>query len=212
VRTTLSVALAILALSATATATPFRDDKRGLSLDVPAAYHDVPSPSPQILHTWARGEAGEPGYAAIVLQGMGGTIGRDKLDRAIVEKAARATVASSGLTITGFDYDTVRWQSLELEVMIARVTGGDRDGMTIAVQIPLAAEAVQLMVAGAADGEAQMRADLTHVLGSLHGRSNWLTDAERSEKLGVAVGLGLGTLTVAVLLWRRRRRRRVAAA
>ncbi|MDB4928158.1 MAG: hypothetical protein JWM10_642 [Myxococcaceae bacterium] len=200
-----------LLVSATAAAAPFRDDVRGLSLDVPDGYHDIPNPSPQALHAWARGEAGAPGYTAIVLQGVGGTIGREPLDRATVERSARASVAGSGLTITGFEYGTARWQSFDLEVVATRVTGGDQDSVMVAVQIPLAPEAAQLMLSGPATSETRMRADLAQVLGSLRGRSNWLTVQQRSEKLGTALGLGFTALAVAVIAWWRWRPRRAVA-
>lgn len=205
-RTALAAVIATMILSSSAAAAPFHDEARGLSLDVPAGYHDIPNPSAQALHAWARGEAGAPSYAAIVVQGLGGTIGRAPLLRDTVERAARASIARSGLTITGFEYGTARWRSFDLEVVTTRVAGGDQDGVMLAVQVPLAPEAAQLMVTGPATSEAQMRADLAHVLGSLGGRTNWLTIAQRSERLGSAIGLGLGALIVAGFAWWRWRR------
>ena len=76
--------------------------------------------------------------------------------------------------------------------------------------MPLAKEAIQITLAGPAGDEARLVADLQTVLGSLEGKSNWLTDADRSERLGrvagSVIGVALGVALVVYLLRRRRRR------
>lgn len=211
-RSTLPALFATLLLSAAATATPFRDDARGLLLDVPAGYQDAPNPPPRAIHAWSRGDVGAPDYSAIVLQGLGGTIGREPLDRAVVERSTRDSIGNAGVTVTGFDYGTVRWRSFDLELVTTRVTAEGQNSALFAVQVPLAPEAVQVMLSGPASGEARMRADLAHVLDSLHGRSNWLTVRERSEKLGSLIGFGIVVLAAAGVAWWLRRPRRVDTA
>jgi hypothetical protein len=64
-------------------------------------------------------------------------------------------------------------------------------------------------MAGPALDESRLAAELTQVLGSLEGSTNWLTDQERSRKLGQGIGRLAGFLLAAgvvLYLWRRRSR------
>jgi hypothetical protein len=207
---TLAASLAIsTAISTVASATPFRDEAHGLSLDVPADYHDFPTTrGPGVIGTWSRGEQGHDDFAVLQLQGLGGTVGREPIDHPIAERAARATLPA-GVDAT-FAYRKTRWHTFDLELMVTHVAA-DPPMVVLAAQIPLAKEAVQVNVIGPATGEARLSADLDHVLASLDGRSNWLTDDERSRRLGTGVGFGLGAVVGAILIVRRVRRRRARA-
>jgi hypothetical protein len=75
---------------------------------------------------------------------------------------------------------------------------------------------IQINLGGRAEDEAMLLADLEAVLASFEGKSNWLTDAERSERLGEIVGTVAGVVAgaavVVFLLQRQRRRRKQQAA
>ncbi len=108
-----------------------------------------------------------------------------------------------------FEYGKARWRGFELDVGMTRVRQGDVEILGMVAQVPLATHAVNLLVTGFAGDEAQLRTIFDGVLASLQGESNWLSDDERSERLGRVVGFALGmTIVIAALVWRVRRRRR----
>jgi hypothetical protein len=211
------VAALILGLTASAAraAAPrlIRNEGRGFSLMVPDGYVDAPntSPLPRTLHTFARGQPGEPGSAAIVVQDMGGTIGREPLIHAMVERAARDSLKPTGFEVTSFEYRKLPWKSFELEAVLTTAGGADRSLLSVSVQVPLAGSAIQIIVAGAPGDKERLVADLQALLGSLDGKSSWLSDSERSRQLGRAAGqLAILAAAVGLIVWLARRRRRQA--
>jgi len=80
------------------------------------------------------------------------------------------------------------------------------------VQIPLKPEAIQLVVMGTEDQQALAVQVSETILRSVDGKSNWLSDEERSESLGQIVGLGVGgAIAIPIALWFRSRRKKAQA-
>jgi hypothetical protein len=77
--------------------------------------------------------------------------------------------------------------------------------------VPHANLGVQVQIVGPAADEARLRQELDAFLAGLDGKSSWLSDAERSEKLGTLVGGAVGVLlAVGFALWWSRRKRPTA--
>ena len=187
-----------------------RDAQRGFSFTVPAGYQaSAGSVGGRTYHAFTRGQPGEPSYAVFRLTGLGGTIGRDELDHSAVENAARSSVKGTGVELTRFEYRKTPWRTFDLDLVLAHATNGEQRLLTLGVQVPLEREALQLELMGPASSEPLLLSDLQVVLTSLDGKTSWLDDSERSERLGRVIGGGIG-LVIALPLafaWRRRRRR-----
>jgi hypothetical protein len=154
-----------------------------------------------------RGRPGDGSFGILEVVPMAGTIGPGKLNRPIVEESARAALRAANATATDFDYRTTRWKTFDLELVVAHVSKGSQRLVTLTTQVPLARQAVQLHLLGPAADEANLIGELQSVLGSLDGQSSWLTDAERSARLGRMVGFlvgGLVVLAAAVVVRRHR--------
>jgi hypothetical protein len=195
-----------------AAASTVSDSKRAFSFTLPEDYVENPGGThePKLSLAFARGEAGEPGFAMLQVAALGGTIGRGKLDPKIVERAAHDSVRGSGVEITNFEYRQAKWQGFELELLVTRLKREGQALLTLGTQVPLAKEAIQINLAGSEADEARLLADFQTVLASFEGKSNWLTDAERSERLGkgagTIVGFVAGLAAVVFFLLRQRRR------
>jgi len=80
--------------------------------------------------------------------------------------------------------------------------------LTLSTQVPLAKQALMLTLLGPGANEAALAGELQTFLSALDGKSNWLSDEERSEKLGRLVGTIVGVVIgLGIVLWWRRRRR-----
>jgi hypothetical protein len=127
-----------------------------------------------------------------------------------VEKAAEESVRGTGVELVKFEYRQTRWQGLELDLLVTQAKREGRGILTLSTQVPLAKEAVQINMAGSAEDGTRLLADLQTVLGSLQGKSNWLTDEQRSEQLGRMIGTiasALGGAILILVLMRRVRRK-----
>jgi hypothetical protein len=193
----------------------FHDPEREFSFTLPDGFVEQPGGQrgEKLALAFTRGEMGQPGYAVLQISSLGGTIGRSKIDPAIVERAARNVARGSGIEITKFEYRTVKWRGFDLDLVISQAVKNNVPILTFSTQIPLARQAVQINLAGAATEEERLSADLHGIVLSLNGQSSWLTDAERSERLAFSVGgiAGvLGVIVVAVFLALRELRHRRA--
>jgi hypothetical protein len=195
------------------------DEKLGVTLTLPDAFEagaavTPPPPGGQLAPlTFARGQVGADSFAVLQVTPLRGTIGRDKIDRKIVEDSARAAVRGSASSITSFEYGTTRWNALELELVVGQVSNQGRRFVTLSTQVPVMHHALQISLMGPAEEEARLRAEFQATLGALVGESNWLNDQQRSERLGRIVGMAIGGLVgtgvlLAVMLRRQRRQRR----
>jgi hypothetical protein len=222
VATTATVALPLAAASTVS------DASRGFSFTLPDGYVEDPGGAreiekfagtlglknsgvrrePRLGRIFVRGQMGEPGFANLLLTSLGVTFDQDELDRSRVEEGARRAAQGSGADLR-FEYRHTPWQGLELDLIVTRMRQEGHSTVSVGTQVPLAKEAIALTLSGAADEEASLLADLQAILGSLQGKSNWLTDAERSYRIGLIVGTvasaGGGAVLILVLLRRRRR-------
>jgi hypothetical protein len=189
------------------------DARRGFSFRVPQGYRDFPAgrSGPKVLHAFATGEPSAEGTRLLRVEALGGVIGRGELDRPVVEQAARDSVKGLSVEVRGFEYAKLRWKSFDCDLVVTRLGAGGREVVTLGAQVPLAPEAIQLYLAGPAADEAELRATLQTLLGSLEGRSNWLDAGERAERLGRGMGTAVAVLiglTALVIWWRKRGRAR----
>jgi hypothetical protein len=101
-----------------------------------------------------------------------------------------------------------KWKSFEISGIRTLASQAGKQVFVLVAQVPLAPEAVQLFAGGPADQEARGQEILASTLATLEGETNWLTAAERSERLGRVVGLAIGIAlaAIAVGIWRKRRR------
>jgi hypothetical protein len=186
----------------------FRSLDPAFSFSLPNGFQDFPQGhGPKVLYSFARGTPGDASFAVLRIEGLGGTIGREELNLASVEKSARCSVAGTGVQVNGLQYRKTRWKTFELDLIVTRLVGAEQELLTLGTQVPLVKEAVEISILGPAKDEQRLVAELQSILGSLDGRTNWLTDAERSESLGRLAGMAVGIVGagVALLLWRRRR-------
>ena len=190
VGTTLPIRLALLVLvglgETAAGAAVIRDEKLGFTLTMPDGFVDFPAgkAEPGTAYAYLKGTPGTDDYAIVTIKPMGGVIGREALERKDLPK------------IEGIKFDLRRekWKSFEIDVMVgtARQEGV---GVYVAVaQVPLEREAIELVVAGPEARRADVLALLHTLLASLDGPSNWLTDGERSYRLGKVAGMVSGVV------------------
>jgi hypothetical protein len=193
----------LVLLAQAAGAANVRDDARGFRFQVPPGYREYPEgTAPNAPYAFIRGQPEDGRTAVIRVEVLGGTIGREPLDHAIVERAAARAVEGTGVHITSFDYRTVKWRAFDLELVAMRARRGEQSVVTLSTQVPLAKQAIQLTVMGF--DEEEPAADLRAILASLEGRSNWLTTTERVQRLAPAAAL-VAFVLVAVVVRRRRR-------
>ncbi len=205
-------------LAVSASAQTVDDARRGFSFAVPAGYE----PAPEVgaaggaLYAYLRGKPPEGSWAMLVIAPLGGTIAEGgKLNHSIAEKAANEVAAKSGLAMSGFTYRQVRWGAHLLEVMASHAVAGERQAVTLATQVPLASEAIQVQLVGDGASEAKLSAEFDTFLTTLHGKSNWQGEAERDRRRGERVGFIAGlaivpagaVVALAVFFWQRRRKR-----
>jgi hypothetical protein len=209
------LAAALLTCARAYAATPVHDAEHGFSLTVPDGFVAQPAGAgagPRMLHAFMRGTPDDASFAALQIDNVGGTIGREPLDRAIVEKAARDSARQWGMEATGFAYRPTKWKGFELEIIIERLAGNDKKLVSVSVPVPLARQAIEVTLLGDAAHEEALVGELQTILASLDGRSSWLSDEQRSQKLGRLVGALIGVpIGIAIVLWVRRRRQRAQA-
>jgi hypothetical protein len=200
----------LLGVSSIALAEPIHNAPYNFSFVVPDGFVDFPPghAKPEMLYAYVRGTPGQPHYEVLAVQDLGGTIGREPLNKEAVERGARQAGAGARQYVS-FDYRKTKWRGFDLDVVVTRLKQGDADIVAIATQVPLKSHAMNLMTSGSASDEAQVMADLERVLATFDGKSNWLSDDERSERLGRVVGFLVALpLGIWFLVWLKRRRRR----
>ena len=207
--------LTIAFFAKTAKADQVHNQEHSFSFALPSGYRDFPAGKngPKVLYSYIRGDPSAASFAIFRLEALPGTIGSELLVHEVVERSARESLRGTGLEITRVDYQKTTWQAFTLDLLVSRMSAGDRHLIALGVQIPLAKKAVQLGLMGPATEEAQLMADMKSVLASFAGTSSWLTDAERSERLGRSIGLVTGFVVASVigvaLVRRRKLKRRV---
>lgn len=124
--------------------------------------------------------AGLPGDVGMIVavDRLRGTIGREKPSLGELTKMGQADAT----------IEPGKWRSFDVWIVRQTQDVGGHPLVFFLVQIPLKPEAIQLKVATDAKNEAEARAILGQVLGTVEGETNWLTDGQRSRKLGEGVG------------------------
>jgi hypothetical protein len=136
---------------------------------------------------------------AIAVSALGGTIGREHIDP--------GTFASQFPAGAEVSRETVRWRSFDVDSYRARFTAAGQTIVARIVQVPIRAQAVQFVVEGPAERDAEIATLTRAVVGSIEAPSNWLTPFERGERLGRGVGTLLFVAVGIGWLVRRFRRR-----
>lgn len=129
---------------------------------------------------------------------LNGVMGREKLDPS---KAPRINPGAS--------LQTEKWKAFEVEAFRVPEQIGDQRTLTFNVQVPIAPQAVQIAVTGEESAEPELRSHLQFILANLEGKTNWLIDGERGDRLSMGflkLGLCLGVLLLIVRFFRKARR------
>jgi hypothetical protein len=209
--------IAVVVLAVSGFPQRIEDSKHGFSFVAPPGYQQgAATMGAGSLYTFVRGQPGAGSWGVFSIAPLGGTLAEgSKVNHAIAEAAAREEASKSGVDISAFEYRVVQWAGFPLDVMVSRASGGDQHVVTSAVQIPLAAGALQIQFVGGDADEAQLTADLNALVGSLQGKTNWQTEADRDRALGEKVGflaglaiIPLAGIAVGVFLLLRARKRR----
>ena len=183
------VLLAALTLSTTPPLTRHIDDMaRGFSLDIPADAKEVAGfvapPATQrtgTLWNWGRKLDSEE-FMVIAIEGMSGSIGREPLDP-----------SKLGAGMSAFPE---KWKDFDVQGIRIVKERGDKRIVVLAVQVPLAPTAIQVMTSGLEQNEPALKRTLDEMLASLDGRSTWLTTEER-----VTAGVtGITRLAITILV------------
>jgi len=197
----LALALACGAISATARAEVIRDDKLNFTLTLPEGFKDFPEAKEAqgLAYSFIQGTPGTQDFTIVGVKPMGGIIGREALQK-------KDLPHFDGVT---FDLRREKWKSFDIDVMVGTARQEDLGVFVTVAQVPLKKEAIQVTVAGPEARKTQVLAMLRTLLASLDGPSNWLSDAERSMRLGKIAGGLLGALAIAgVTIWLSLRKRR----
>ena len=183
------VLLAALTLSTTPPLTRHIDDMaRGFSLDIPADAKEVAGfvapPATQrtgTLWNWGRKLDSEE-FMVIAIEGMSGSIGREPLDPSKLP--------------AGMSVFPEKWKDFDVQGIRIVKERGDKRIVVLAVQVPLAPTAIQVMTSGLEQNEPALKRTLHEMLASLDGRSTWLTTEER-----VTAGVtGITRLAITILV------------
>ena len=190
--TWLALALVCSGISATARAEVIRDDKLNFTLTLPEGFRDFPEGKEQqaLTYSFIQGTPGTQDFTIVGIKPMGGIIGREALEK-------KDLPHFEGVK---FDLRREKWKSFDIDVMVGTARQEDLAVFVAVAQVPLKKEAIQIMTAGPEAHKADVLAMLRTLLASLDGPSNWLTDAERSMRLGKVAGGLLGALAIAGLV------------
>lgn len=191
--------LALLISAAPPETQRLEDPVRGYAFELPQDFvvlpgFEAPPPTARTgtLGTWVSG-LGQEDFVIVSLEAMGGPLAREPVD-----------LTDQGRT--GATPLHEKWKGFEVDGLRLVKQREDQHLLILAVQVPLWPNAVQVMSSGPVDNEPAVRAALRGVLGSLEGKSSWLTDEERmAAGLAGALRLAVTFLLVAAAafaLWR----------
>lgn len=169
----------------------------GYKFTVPEGFVAFPegrASNADLVECWTEDEpVSQQGAVVLCVQRLHGVLGRD---------AIRPDEVPAGAQLTA-----LKWHDLELQGMRAMAEADEGPAFTLVAQVPLKPEAIQILFAGPADQVERGDTLLHATLASLQGQSNWLTSAERSERIGNSVGVLLTIgFAVGVVLYMRKRR------
>lgn len=138
----------------------------------------------------------------LAIHGLGGTLTQEQMSLRGVESFA------SGFRFTK---EEVTWKDLDLPLYTGRGVLNQIDLVTVAVQVPLQRQAIQITAAGPAHRYYEILGYARFVLDHLEGETNWKTGAQRLAELAPSLIRLAITLVIVggviILLVRRQRRR-----
>ena len=195
--------LIILAIAAPARATSIVNRELQFHFELPPGFEEFQDQTHAIPNLWRafrRDSREHPDdFAMIGVAPMTGTIGREPLALGDVSKVAAEQAGKPvDMNLTHW-----KWREFDLEVITAAPPPGT-DIISFAVQVPLTPKAVHILFAGPVAKQKELALLGQSVLATVDGKSNWLSDAERSRKLGMLFG-GIGVALFFVFRARRRR-------
>jgi hypothetical protein len=162
--------------------------------------------TPGLLYRFTRGELGSESFGIFEIHSLGGTLARgSRINKDIAEAAARKGAAKTGTSLSRFEYRTVQWGSMELEVMMAIASANGSEVLSLATQVPLEKEAIQMMLVGPAQERERLVSEFEGVVGSLRGQPSD-DNAARDRRLGAMVGVAIFPV-MALIIWVISRRR-----
>ena len=193
----------VLAISATLlnAAVDVSHPQTGLRLLVPEGFEQDPERiKGEVIFAFQRPAAGDHRVVTLILiRRLEGVISREKIGKKLAERYPIA------------DTTTEQWKGLDLEVFRVYEREGEIRVLAYMTQVPLKPNAVQVEVFGEADREEELKNLLRSILGSMDGKSNWLTPEQRVNQLivsGMQFALLVGVIVLVVVGVRRWVRRR----
>lgn len=212
------LSLLLLLLAASASAADVNGPGDAWSADLPAGYAAPPGDgTPRKARAWMKGDFSQGTASLLVVEPMGGTIGREPLDVTTVEDTTREAIAGSDFRITQTEVGVVPWGPHELQAVAVVVESPRESRVTVSTQVPLQPEALNVAITGPTRMGSQLQADLRAFVGSIDGPTNWVDRADTprdepepaSADLGSLLGAGGAALLglVAVGVWFVRKRR-----
>jgi hypothetical protein len=171
------------------------------SFAVPEHFDRIDPPNKAGLYSF-RSTLSDDTPIIVSLDRMGGAIDRHRYKAEDLKPTAFGFPVDARMSL-----EEIPWRSFALDAFRVDLPKDGQHLVALYSQVPLAPEAVQVTVIAYPAHEAEARAVFRSVLGSIDGKTNWLTDEERSYKLGLVVGsvggVGIG-LGIYLALQRRR--------
>lgn len=175
----------------------FVDDSRyNFRATIPPGFQPLPSHMPRIsestIHAYYLGDLEDDQPDVVIgFENLGGVIGREKLDESSLPPGVR------GMDMT---FERAQWEEFEIDLMVLRMADNGVDMISLAAQVPLKPEAIQVNIAGPQSQEQQVRGYMRAVLDNMEGESNWLTVEERNARLVEGVGKMIVAIIVVVAI------------
>ena len=191
----------VLVASPAAGQSPVANAELGYRFSLPDGFTNFPEGRSQkdVVDCWTEATpTSSDGPIVLCVQRLHGKLPREAMRQEDVPATAQVV--------------SFKWKSFDISGLRTLASQAGKQVFVLVAQVPLTPEAVQLFAGGPADQEARGQEILVSTLATLEGETNWLTTAERSERLGRLVGLAIGVTlgAIAVGIWRQRRRARAA--
>jgi hypothetical protein len=166
----------------------------GVSLAVPEGFKQGMPPKPEVLFAFSKPLP--DGSIVVTVEHIGGTIGRERLQIPDDTSKLQSLPGMSGARLSVED---ANWRSFPISVLRSDMKVNGADWLVLGAQVPLVPEAVTINVGAPKTHELELRSTLAFVLTNLDGKTNWLTDAERQERLQSGL-LKIGTWVLVLAL------------
>ena len=196
-----SAVMLLLLAGAAAGESQVTNGEFGYRLMPPDGFTDYPEGRAQkdVVDCWVEATpVSQNGSIVLCVQRLHGTLGR----KGMRQEDLPSSIQLVRFQWKGFNIDGVRSDTVQAGIPV----------IVLVSQVPLRREAVQLIVTGPRDQDARLQAIMPSTLATLEGETNWLSRAERDERLGNIVGLviGVAVALIGIRIWRTRRRSKTA--